>query len=130
MTWGPCHIDPVPHNFAAGGTPERLYLLDWEYAAMCEPVWDLAAVSIEAELDEATDRILLDSYFRAATPQQTGRFILFKALLNLLAAAWAVVQLVDGNTSADFAVFARARLSQHLVLAESAAYRACLADAG
>jgi thiamine kinase-like enzyme len=128
--WGPCHIDPVPHNFVVGGAPERLYLLDWEYAAMCEPLWDLAAVSIEAELDEAADRVLLQAYFGAAAPRQSGRLILYKALLNLLAAAWAVVQLVDANASADFAAFAQARLSQHLVLAGSAAYRAYLAEVG
>jgi thiamine kinase-like enzyme len=128
--WGPCHIDPVPHNFVAGGTPERLYLLDWEYAAMCEPMWDLAAVSIEAELDEATDRFLLDAYFGTAAPQQRGRFILYKALLNLLAASWAVVQLVDGNPSTDFAAFARTRLSRHIALTETTAYRACLAESG
>ena len=127
--WGPCHIDPVPHNFVAGGTPEALYLLDWEYAAMCEPMWDLAAVSIEAELDERSDRVLLDAYFGPGAPRQGGRFILYKALLNLLAAAWAVVQLVDGNTSTDFAAFAWARLSQHVALAGSAAYRAYLAEA-
>jgi hypothetical protein len=44
-----------------------------------------------------------------------------------MAAAWAVVQIVDGNSSTDFAAFARARLSQHVALAGTAAYRACLA---
>lgn len=130
VPWGPCHIDPVPHNFVVGRTPQALYLLDWEYAAMCEPMWDLAAVSIEAELDEATDRFLLGAYYGPAASQQNGRFILYKSLLNLLAAAWAIVQLVDANSNADFAAFARARLSQHVALAGTAAYRACLAETG
>jgi len=121
--WGPCHIDPVPHNFVASRAAHSLYLLDWEYAAMCEPLWDLAAVSIEAELDEAGDRLLLDGYFGSSWSRRLGRFILYKALLNLLAAAWAVVQLADGNASADFADFARRRLAQHGALADSAAYR-------
>jgi thiamine kinase-like enzyme len=128
--WSPCHIDPVPHNFVSGGMPPALYLLDWEYAAMCEPMWDLAAVSIEAELDAATDRFLLDAYFGAAAAQRTGRFVLYKSLLNLMAAAWAVVQLADGNSSTDFAAFARARLSQHMILSETAAYRAGIEEAG
>ncbi|MGH6929710.1 MAG: phosphotransferase, partial [Dongiaceae bacterium] len=84
IPWSPCHIDPVPHNFVFGGTPQALYLLDWEYAAMCEPMWDLAAISIEAELDEAADRFMLSAYFGVAAPQQTGRFILYKSLLNLM----------------------------------------------
>ena len=122
----PSHIDPVPHNFVRGRSGKQsgdLYLLDWEYAAMAEPMWDLAAVSIEAELDPERERILLDTYFAAASARQAGRFALYKASLNLLAAAWAVVQIVDGNPSADFASFARERLAWHVAATESAAYR-------
>ncbi len=126
MSFVPSHIDPVPHNFVRGRVGEHssnLYLLDWEYAAMAEPMWDLAAVSIEAELDPERDGILLDAYFAAAAARQAGRFALYKASLNLLAAAWAVVQIVDGNPSADFAAFAHARLAWHVAATESAAYR-------
>jgi thiamine kinase-like enzyme len=126
----PSHIDPVPQNFVRGPAPAHqptLYLLDWEYAAMAEPMWDLAAVSIEAELDAEQERILLDTYFAGAAARQAGRFALYKASLNLLAAAWAVVQLVDGNPSADFAAFARQRLAWHVAATESAAYRAYVA---
>jgi thiamine kinase-like enzyme len=121
--WRPCHIDPVPNNFVGRRGGQSLCLLDWEYAAMCEPMWDLAAVSIEAELDESSDRRLLDIYFGAEGARQTGRFILYKSLLNLLAAAWAVVQLTDANASADFTDFAQRRLSRHRALAEGAIYR-------
>jgi thiamine kinase-like enzyme len=120
----PSHVDPVPHNFVQGSS--SLYLLDWEYAAMAEPMWDLAAVSIEAELDAELDRVLLDAYFGSAAAQQAGRFALYKASLNLLAAAWAIVQIVDGNPSADFAAFARQRLAWHAAVTESAIYRQCV----
>jgi thiamine kinase-like enzyme len=123
----PCHIDPVPSNFVMSQSSGALYLLDWEYAAACEPMWDLAGLSIEAALDEAGDRFVLDAYFGGAGAPQYGRFLLFKSLLNLLAAAWAVVQVVDGNPSTDFAALARTRLSQHRDLAASAAYRAYVA---
>ena len=123
----PSHIDPVPHNFVRA-RDGALYLLDWEYAAMAEPMWDLAAVSIEAELDAALEHILLEVYFADAAGQHAGRFALYKASLNLLAAAWAVVQIVDGNLSADFAAFARQRLAWHAAATESAAYRGSIAD--
>ena len=121
MPFVPSHVDPVPHNFVRGSS--ALYLLDWEYAAMAEPMWDLAAVSIEAELDAALDRILLDEYFGSAAPHHAGRFALYKASLNLIAAAWAVVQIVDGNPGADFAAFAHQRLAWHAAAAETTAYR-------
>ena len=124
----PSHVDPVPHNFvrAGGGA---LYLLDWEYAAMAEPMWDLAAVAIEAELDAGLERLLLDAYFAGEVAQQAGRFVLYKASLNLLAAAWAVVQIVDGNPSADFAAFAHQRLAWHAAAAETGIYREYVAAA-
>jgi len=121
MPFVPSHVDPVPHNFVRGSS--ALYLLDWEYAAMAEPMWDLAAVSIEAELDAALDRILLEEYFGGGAARHAGRFALYKASLNLIAAAWAVVQIADGNLGTDFAAFAHQRLAWHAAAAETAAYR-------
>ena len=119
----PSHVDPVAHNFVRARNG-ALYLIDWEYAAMAEPLWDLAAVAIEAELDAALEDVLLAAYFGAAASRQRGRFALYKASLNLLAAVWAVVQIVDGNPGADFAAFAHERLAWHAVVADSPAYRA------
>jgi len=121
MPFVPSHVDPVPHNFVRGSS--ALYLLDWEYAAMAEPMWDLAAVSIEAELDAALDRILLEEYFGGGAARHASRFALYKASLNLIAAAWAVVQIADGNLGTDFAAFAHQRLAWHAAAAETAAYR-------
>jgi thiamine kinase-like enzyme len=121
----PSHVDPVAHNFVRAGDG-ALYLIDWEYAAMAEPLWDLAAVAIEAELDAALEEVLLAAYFGAAASAQRGRFALYKASLNLLAAAWAVVQIVDGNGSADFAAFAGQRLAWHAAACDSADFRAAL----
>lgn len=120
----PSHIDPVPNNFVAvAGNGTALYLLDWEYSALCEPMWDVAALSLEAELDAEQDEALLAAYFPTGAAKQAGRFMLFKALLNLLAAAWAMVQVVDGNQSADFVDFARTRLARHAAFAASPACR-------
>ena len=63
--WGalrPCHIDPAPHNFIAAAG--RHFLLDWEYAAMCDPVWDLAGLSIEGRFDPAQDAAMVVAIFR------------------------------------------------------------------
>jgi thiamine kinase-like enzyme len=37
-----CHFDPVPANWLY--TPEGLKLLDWEYAGLGHPFWDLSAL--------------------------------------------------------------------------------------
>jgi len=96
----PCHIDPGPANFitAAG----RRYLVDWEYSAMCEPLWDLAGLSIEAGFDPRQDEAMVGIYYGAAQPW-ASRLHLYKIMLWLLAAAWGVVQLVDGNGDGESA---------------------------
>lgn len=45
-----CHHDLVIENFV--GTPERLYLIDWEYAALGLVVMDYAALQVEWDIDE------------------------------------------------------------------------------
>ena len=49
---GICHHDPVTANFV--GTPDRLYLIDWEYAANGLQIMDYAALATEWEIDDAT----------------------------------------------------------------------------
>ena len=49
---GLCHHDPVIQNFV--GSPERLYLIDWEYAAIGLQIMDYAALATEWEIDDAT----------------------------------------------------------------------------
>lgn len=48
---GLCHHDPVTANFI--GTPNRLYLIDWEYAATGLQIIDYAALATEWQIDDA-----------------------------------------------------------------------------
>ena len=47
----PCHCDPLSENFLDDGT--RMWVVDWEYSGMNDPLWDLGDMSVEAGLDEA-----------------------------------------------------------------------------
>ena len=94
----PCHIDPAPSNFMlAGSASPRLYLLDWEFSARCEPLWDLADLSAEAALSEEQDERLLSCYYGRVGPEREDRFVAHKALLHLLGAAWAALRVADGD---------------------------------
>ena len=95
----PCHIDPAPSNFVlvAGASP-RLYLLDWEFSARCEPIWDLAYLSADAALSEAQDEHLLSCYYGGgAGSEREHRFAACKGLAHLLIATWAAVRVADGD---------------------------------
>src|SRR3546814_3886901 len=50
----PCHCDPLCENFLDDG--RRMWIVDWEYSGMNDPLWDLGDVSVEAGFDAAQDR--------------------------------------------------------------------------
>ncbi len=102
-----CHIDPSPANFlrAADG---RLLLIDWEFAAMEEPLWDLAAITVEPGLDMNMARPRIEALIGAA---QWPRFELYKTSLNLVAASWCEAELVAANDSPDLVALRDDRLS-------------------
>jgi thiamine kinase-like enzyme len=116
----PCHIDPAPHNFLVVRSPRRspsMYLLDWEYAAMCEPVWDLAGLSIEAGFGVAEDRALLAAYFGEPTSAIVARFRLHQPLLRLVAAGWAMAHATEAAAAAPLVAMARRRIAEfHAVM--------------
>lgn len=51
------HVDPVPPNIIDDG--DSVMFLDWEYAALCHPLWDPAYFASEAGLEGEECRILL-----------------------------------------------------------------------
>lgn len=102
-----CHIDPSPANFlrVADG---RMLLIDWEFAAMEEPLWDLAAITMEPGLDMNMAQARIEVLIGTA---QWSRFELYKTSLNLVAASWCEAELAAANDSPDLAILRDARLS-------------------
>jgi thiamine kinase-like enzyme len=49
----PCHCDPLCENFLDDG--RRMWIVDWEYSGMNDPIWDLGDLSVEAGFGEAED---------------------------------------------------------------------------
>jgi thiamine kinase-like enzyme len=100
----PCHVDPSPENIILGGRDgsASLYFIDWEYSAMCDPLWDLADFSMEARLSDAQDRAMLDGYFGPADAEQGRRFRHMKAVVHLIGATWALMQAAVTDRKQDF----------------------------
>ena len=111
----PCHIDPTPHNFIRERDVQgasRLCLIDWEYAEMSEPAYDLAGLSIEAEFSDAEDRTLLTAYGEGVKGATLDRVAAYKVSLYLMAGSWAAMAIELGNRSAALEVMAERRLAQ------------------
>ena len=56
----PCHNDLLNANFIADG--DRLWIVDWEYAGMGDPFFDLGNFAVNHELDAEGERLLLETY--------------------------------------------------------------------
>jgi thiamine kinase-like enzyme len=108
----PCHNDPWPGNFVDGGL--RMYLIDWEYSGMNDPMWDLADLSVEANFDAPKDRTLLEAYFGGQPPGDARRrFGMHKPMCDLFWSLWGFLQTVNGNANIgpgeDFLAYANDR---------------------
>lgn len=100
----PCHNDPLCENWVEGNG--RMYLIDWEYAGMNDGMWDLADVSIEAEYDDACDRMLLRDYMgREPDVMDEKHFLASKIYVDYLWTLWAKARVpYDGQPMEDWAV--------------------------
>jgi thiamine kinase-like enzyme len=105
----PCHNDPWPGNLLdADG---RIYLIDWEYSGMNDPMWDLANLSVEAGFGPARDRNVMEAYFGAnVSPSLYSRLEVYKAMGDLHWSLWGFVQHAKGNTTEDFWDYGLTRL--------------------
>ncbi len=106
-----CHCDPLCENFLDTG--EVVYLVDWEYSGMNDPMWDLGDLSVESGFDATQDALLLEAYFGAElSPADRGRMVIYKAMCDLLWTLWGLIQLASGNPADDFRAYADSRFAR------------------
>ncbi len=82
----PCHNDLLNANFIDDG--ERLRLVDWEYAGMGDPFFDLANFSVNHELGPDDQRVLLEAYFGEAREQDVVALTLMRFMSDFREAMW------------------------------------------
>ncbi|MDB5098364.1 MAG: Choline/ethanolamine kinase [Cyanobacteria bacterium RYN_339] len=125
----PSHCDPLAENFLDDGA--RMWLVDWEYSGMNDPMWDLGDLSVEAGFDLEQDEALLAGYFGgAATPADRGRFEIYKAMCDLLWTLWGLIQHANGNPAEDFLAYANDRFARCQRQLESPGFAEHLAAIG
>lgn len=97
----PCHCDPLAENFLDNG--ERMWVVDWEYSGMNDPIWDLGDLSVEAGFGETHDAEMMEAYCGGAVPEAVfGRMIVYKAMCDLLWTLWGLIQHAHDNPADDF----------------------------
>lgn len=105
----PCHNDALYENFikAADGT---IFLIDWEYSGMNDPMADFAALFIEADFEKENEDYILDKYFEGNIPSEAREKILcYQILWDYLWAQWTVIKEANGD---DFGTYGRDRFNR------------------
>jgi thiamine kinase-like enzyme len=108
----PCHNDLLAANFVRGA--QRLWIVDWEYAGMGDPAFDLANFAVNNGLDADGDRELLEAYGAA---DGAARHMLLRYMSDFREAMWGVVQQALSELDFDFAGYA----DEHFTRLEQAA---------
>jgi len=107
----PCHNDPWPGNLLEAGG--RIYIIDWEYSGMNDPVWDLGDLSVEAGFGPEQDRLMMETYYGGAAPAALySRLEVYKATSDMHWALWGFVQHANGNPAEDFWAYGLSRLER------------------
>ena len=98
-----CHIDLVPENFIE--SPQgRLYLIDWEYSSMNDPMWDLAALFLESEFTRQEEEAFLSHYESEQTPVSREKIAVYKILQDAIWSLWTVYKEEQGADFGDYGV--------------------------
>ncbi|MEX1108813.1 MAG: choline/ethanolamine kinase family protein [Dongiaceae bacterium] len=128
----PSHVDPVPANILLSNvdTHTSVHFIDWEYSAPATGVWDLADFSIEAGLTAMEDDALLAAYASQQGRVSIAAFALYKAMLDLLAAAWAASQTALPGARAAHDDMIPLRLARSCRVLDASDFAALVAKAG
>ncbi|EKF59877.1 Choline/ethanolamine kinase [Agrobacterium albertimagni AOL15] len=106
-----CHCDPLCENFIDTG--HRMWIVDWEYSGMNDPMWDLGDLSVEGEFDSKQEEEMILAYFGGEpSAAERGRIIIYKAMCDLLWTLWGLIQLANDNPADDFRSYADNRFAR------------------
>jgi thiamine kinase-like enzyme len=106
-----CHCDPLCENFLDSG--DRMWIVDWEYSGMNDPMWDLGDLSVEGGFGPEQDAEMLAAYFDGVvTDDDRARMVIYKAMCDLLWTLWGLIQLANGNPADDFRAYADGRFAR------------------
>lgn len=106
-----CHMDPTAANWIASA--QGLVLLDWEYAALGQPLWDIAGLLQQAELSHQDEGHVLAQLGYA----QDHNWYRAKAQLRYLEVLWYRAKGISNNAELHTALCAlKAYCDTHLDL--------------
>jgi thiamine kinase-like enzyme len=127
----PCHNDLLNANFIDDG--QRIRIVDWEYAGMGDPFFDLGNFSINHELGPDEDAALLAAYdgpdHVSERPARLARLTLMRIVSDFREAMWGVLQQGISTLDVDFVAYAGDHFDRLLAQAATPRFEQALRDA-
>jgi len=123
----PCHNDLLNANFIDDGT--RIRIVDWEYAGMGDPFFDLGNFSVNHDLTADEDAILLEAYEGTLGPSRIARLALMRVVSDFREAMWGVLQQGISTLDVDFVAYADEHFERLLHNASGPAFEELLREA-
>lgn len=121
-----CHNDLLNANLIDDGT--RIRVVDWEYAAMGDPWFDLGNLAVNHDLGPDAEVALLTAWRgRPPRPSEVARLRCMRVASDLREGMWGVLQSAVSTLETDFRAYAEEHLDRALSAAGSVAHRAALA---
>jgi thiamine kinase-like enzyme len=124
----PCHNDLLNANFIDDGS--RIRIVDWEYAGMGDPFFDLGNVAVNHELSGDEERLVLAAYDGhpddVPDPRRLARVRLMRVVSDFREAMWGVLQQALSSLEVDFTAYADDHFRRLLGAAEAPGFAADL----
>lgn len=114
----PCHNDTIAENFIRSGE-NKIYLIDWEYAGMNDPMWDLAAHCLENNFSEDEEELFLKIYFKGKIEEKYKKRILInKIYQDFLWSIWTSIKEAKGDDFGTYGIdrYNRAKKNLEVIL--------------
>jgi thiamine kinase-like enzyme len=120
----PCHNDMLAANFLDDG--ERIRIIDWEYAGMGDPFFDLGNLAVNLDLDASDHPGLLRGYGLEPDDRALARLALMRLASDLREASWGYLQSAIATLDYDYLAYGDRHLARFLEGANHPTYSAWL----
>jgi len=108
----PCHNDLLASNFIDDG--RTIWIIDWEYAGMGDPFFDLGNFAVNQSLDAERCELLLRYYMGEVSPAHLAHLHLMRLSSDLRESFWGFLQLGVSELDFDYQEYAHHHLNRFL----------------
>jgi len=113
-----CHNDLLTANFLRDG--DHTWIVDYEYAGMGDPFFDLGNLAVNNDLDDDAQELLLHHAFGNVRDRHRARLALMRLMSDFREAMWGVVQQAISTLDEDFEAYAAKHFDRLLTNAATA----------